>query len=451
MYRLALLLLLCSALTATACGKNDTPSPEPTGAAATDEPATATNVSSAVGPTPGLEDPANLVFPDPDIQFVKGTLEHPEFALVSPTSLAFGPDGRLYVAQLNGQIWALTLSGGAIAEVDIIAPKEVLQDVLGIAFNPNDAPAPITLYASHTALFAKDGEPYAGTISKLVGPDFERLDIVTGLPVSTVEHGTNGIAFDASGALYIAQGGTTNAGIPSERHSRPETPVSSAILIAELQDPSFDGAILYNPPGEVSSTVDWAGGDVRVFASGFRNPYDLVVHSNGMMYATDNGPNVPDGARSLSCDSEGDDPFGEDELNLVIEGGYYGHPNRNRGRTDQRQCTYRAAADSSTESSAPIATLGFSNSANGLAEYVSDAFGGRMRGDLIYVEWARGRIWRVVLSDDGTGVLAISQLVQETLDMPLDVVVAADGTVFVAEMDGDRITFFAPVESGSPE
>ena len=74
-----------------------------------------------------------------------------------------------------------------------------------------------------------------------------------------------------------------------------------------------------------------------------------------------------------------------------------------------------------------------------------------MRGDLIYVEWARGRVWRAVLSDDGTRVLAISQLIQETLDMPLDVAVAADGTVFVAEMDGDRISYFAPVESASPE
>lgn len=429
--------------TAVACGGSDRQEADPTTTSAAQE--------AVVPPiplgTPGTRDPSHLTPPDGNIEFVRGALEHVDLDLRAPSTLAFGPDGRLYIGQINGQITAVTLVDNVAVDVEVIVAEDVLQDVLGIAFNSADAAEPLTIYASHTALFAgEEGAPYAGTISRLVAPDFARVDVVTGLPVSTIEHGTNGIAFDAEGRLYIAQGGTTNSGVPSERHPRPEMPLSAAILIAEIADPGFDGAIVYAPPGEVSDTIELVSGDVRVYASGLRNPYDLVIHSNGRLYATDNGPNDPDGAASTSCASEGNDPWGPDELNLVIEGGYYGHPNRNRGRSDERQCSYRAPDDASGESIAPIALLAYSASADGMAEYISGAFGGRLRGNLIYAEWAKGRVWRVVLADDGGSVIAISQLVPDELERPLDVAIAPDGTVFVAEMDGDRITYFAPVE-----
>ena len=79
-----------------------------------------------------------------------------------------------------------------------------------------------------------------------------------------------------------------------------------------------------------------------------------------------------------------------------------------------------------------------------MAEYGSDAFDGRLRGDLVYVEWATGGIWRVVLSQSGTGVASISQLVPDVLERPLDVAVGPDGTVYVAEMGTDRIIYFTP-------
>jgi glucose/arabinose dehydrogenase len=305
----------------------------------------------------------------------------------------------------------------------------------------------VTLYVSHTQLYVADGFPYTGTISRLTGPDFAREDIVSGLPVSVQEHGTNGIAFDAQGRLYIAQGGTTNAGVASNRHTRPETPLSGAVLLADLTDPSFDGAVTYLPPDQVTEAVRQISGDVRVFAAGFRNPYDVVAHSNGKVYATDNGANPGDGPMSASCAQDGGDIWAPDELNLIIDGGYYGHPNRNRGQSDLRQCVYRLPDDTSGESVPPIATLAYSASANGLAEYTSDSFGGLMRGDLIYVEWVRQRIWRVDLSDDGATVLSISQLVPGEFEQPLDVAVGPDGTVYIAEFLGDQISYLAPVAS----
>ncbi len=447
MSRTITLLVLVLPATLVACGESSAPTVAPS-PAVTPGPVL-THIPLG---TPGFPGPSHLAPPDEDVQFVPGKLAWEGFAIEDPTTLAFGPNGRLYVGQLNGQIIALTLAAQTVTAVELIAQADAFGDVLGIAFNPAVASAPTTLYVSHTRLYLGDeGPPFAGTISKLVAPGFEPLDVITGLPVSTAEHGTNGIAFDREGRLYIAQGGTTNAGIPSERHPRPETPLSGAILIADLTDPLFDGSIRYDPPGEASDTIEQAAGSVRVYASGFRNPYDLVVHSNGRIYATDNGPNSTDGARSLSCTSEGPGPSAPDELNLIIEGQYYGHPNRNRGRPDERQCTYRASDDRSGESTPPLATLGYFVSADGMTVYNSDAFGGRLRGNLIYVEWAKGRVWRVVLSDDGTSVVSISQLVPDVLERPLDVAVGPDGALYIAEMGADRISYFVPflVEPGN--
>ena len=436
----ALGLLLVLALVLEACGDGASSAPTPTTGDTR-----ALGLTPAPPTTPGSRDPSHITAPDGAVQFVRGTLIEQDPAFEDPTTLSFGPDGRLYVGQLNGRIVALTLAGQSVTDMEEIASPEVFDAVLGLAFDPTDSPEPVTLYVSHTSLFAgESGSPFAGTISRLAAPAFERSDLISGLPVSTVEHGTNGIAFDSEGILYIAQGGTTNAGVPSERHPRPATPLSGAILVADLSDPAFDGMVLYEPPDVAGETVDQVAGDVRVYASGFRNPYDLVIHSNGRLYATDNGPNAPDGAESLSCTDEGPGPSAPDELNLIIQGRYYGHPNRNRGRSDERQCSYHPASDASGDTTPPLATLGYHTSANGMAEYGSDAFGGRLRGNLVYVEWATGGIWRVVLSGDGTGVASISQLVPDILERPLDVAVGPDGTVYVAEMGADRIIYFTP-------
>ena len=61
------------------------------------------------------------------------------------------------------------------------------------------------------------------------------------------------------------------------------------------------------------------------------------------------------------------------------------------------------------------------------------------------MEWNRGRTWRVVLSDDGQDVVAISQLIPHEFEDPIDVVVGPDGTVYVSQLFGPRITYLAPV------
>ena len=167
-------------------------------------------------------------------------------------------------------------------------------------------------------------------------------------------------------------------------------PVSGALLVARPLDAGFDGKLKFSSDNVYATDVDLVSGDVSVFAAGLRNPYDLVLHSNGRIYATDNGADAgaeedPSGPGSVTCTTDtGTNAAAPDELNLIESGGYYGHPNRNRGRADARQCTYHPATEPSTaDYTAPIAIL--PSSSNGLAEYAAAGFASIDQGDLLYV------------------------------------------------------------------
>jgi glucose/arabinose dehydrogenase len=255
---------------------------------------------------------------------------------------------------------------------------------------------------------------------------------------------TNGIAFDATGKLFIAQGSASDGGLPNPYLH--ETPLSGAILVADIHAPGFDGAVTYDPPGPPADfNVNQVGGDVSVYAPGMRNPYDLVLHSNGQMYSTDNG--AMGQLTSLTCSTQGGPTSTWDELNRVIEGDYYGFPNRNRGRTDPRQCTYHPPSEASSDVyTTPLIVLPSHCSCDGLAEYTSDAFGGQMQGDLIYAEWSFGRISRVRLADGGESYLDTTPL-DGGFAAPLDVAVAPNGTIYVAEYSGDVVSYLTPDET----
>ena len=400
----------------------------------------------AQAPTAGSAETLGL--PGDELGFRRGTLN---VTVALPTSLAFGPDGRLYVASLT-EINALTLDPATKEVLDVEQIASDLEDVIGIAFDPTVPASPVTLYASRRELSGVDG--FESRISTFTAPSWEREDVITGLPTSRpfLNHLTNGIAFDAQGRLVIAQGSSTDGGLaePSDGPAYwPETPLSSAILIADIHAPGFDGAVRYQPPGPPADNgVEQVSGDVSVFASGLRNSYDLVVHSNGLIYATDNGPVGPE--YSASCTESAVGVSVADELNLIEQDSYYGHPNRNRGQADARQCAYRRPEDGDGAGvTGPIAVLPQHCSCNGIVEYTSSAFAGVLLGDLLYVEWNGGDLSRAVLSPDGRAVVSISTIAAD-FDQPLDVTVGPDGTIYVAEFGGNEVAYLRPESGAEP-
>ena len=84
----------------------------------------------------------------------------------------------------------------------------------------------------------KDVDTNSGVISRLRwnGSEWERLDLVRGLPRSKENHATNGLALDpGSNTLFVAQGANTNQGAPSKYLGfLPEYALSGAILAVDL-------------------------------------------------------------------------------------------------------------------------------------------------------------------------------------------------------------------------
>ena len=88
--------------------------------------------------------------------------------------------------------------------------------------------------------------------------------------------------------------------------------------------------------------------DIGFFATGFRNPFDVIIGgATTLVYAQDNGSNEGFGAYVDGYNKttqlpiiHGDDEDGGlevdmgDELNLIVEGDWYGQPNVARYRAD---------------------------------------------------------------------------------------------------------------------
>jgi hypothetical protein len=184
-----------------------------------------------------------------------------------PTSLTFGPDNNLYVANYNGDIWAFSMTDDSSWRF-----ATGFLNPVGLAWHENG------LYvASHgkvSVLHDNNGDNIAD----------KTVDLITGLPARLYPwHANNGVVFGPDGRMYFAVGSTTDAASETRQYA-------ATILSAEPD-----------------------GGDLQIVASGVRNPYRVAFNSGGDLFAIDNGP-----------DSIAATPG--DELNYIVDGGDYGFP-----------------------------------------------------------------------------------------------------------------------------
>jgi glucose/arabinose dehydrogenase len=272
--------------------------------------------------------------------------------------------------------------------------------------------------------------------------------------VSDHDHAIVGLTFGDFGELYIQVGSNTNAGIPgplSGTQLQKESYYSAATLVAHLSRPSFNGAITYSAPDDGNPV---GGSGIEVFASGLRNPYGIVLHSNGKIYSTDNGPNGGYGVLSTGCGVNDFAPEStvKDELNLIKKGGYYGSPNRKRAAVtgDPRQCVYYPPQTTSTSGyTAPLMSL--ASSTNGIIEYEADHFGGQLRGNLIASKYTDG-LFRIILGPDGESVIPQSNPALPLVgDDGLDVTQAPDGSLIEVRLPTKNIVIHKPNEPPTAE
>jgi N-acetylneuraminic acid mutarotase/glucose/arabinose dehydrogenase len=378
----------------------------------------------------------------------------------NPTSMVWGPDNRLYVLELFGKIHALSFDANRNLVGDQVITTLGSRLALGITVDPASTPSNVILWASHSSPSLNNGAPNSGTITKLSGANFtQREDVITGIPRAIANHGTNSIHFGPDGKLYVAQGGNTGAGAPNTANTEfgtmEEQPLSAALLVADVKAASFDGSChnevdIFGPPPC----------DVTTFATGMRNMYDFVIHSNGSIYGPDNGLGVTGSfppsptppckgmANTTSWQEGGHNPGRQPDLLLKVEQGkYYGHPNPYRNECVFKDGHFQGVAPLPNYE-APIFTMGVNTSSNGTIEYMSDEFCGDLQNELLITNYSVGdNIVRLELSADGNSVVSADTLAGGFND-PLPITQAPDGTLFVGEFGGGKVTALIPVDTG---
>jgi IPT/TIG domain/Kelch motif/Glucose / Sorbosone dehydrogenase len=168
----------------------------------------------------------------------------------------------------------------------------------------------------------------------------------------------------------------------------------------------------------------------------------IVFHSNGKLYGTDNGPNTGFGDKSVNCTHETADPSEPDRVNVVLKGRYYGHPNRLRSQlhNDPRQCKWRSRSEASDpDYTAPIAHVDAST--NGIVEWQTAHMSNQLRGQLFVVRHNKNS-YTVKLSANGLGSIQV----QDRGTGGLDVTQGPDGTLFIIVYSKSKVIFKKPIE-----
>lgn len=366
-----------------------------------------------------LENP--VLFRDTVVRNSEGN----QFRIPMMTCIKLGPDGRYYIGTRGGFIHTLSITRSFVVRSSCRSSNVGIgRSVLGLSIDPfevttksvNHAVPRFSVYISTSQLMrnALGGDWDNGRVEiweKL--PNVECVKfvkvLISGLPVSTRDHSVSALVFHPDGSLLVAVGGSTNAGVPKmgkDMMKMPESPLSGAILSFPFREMYFNGTITYewhDNPGKTEK----ASGSVRVYAAGIRNVFGMALHSNGHVYGLDNGPNIGYGVAATGCFRTGGQVQFVDKLIDIRRGGYYGHPNWNRGRTDKRQCKFISGDSENMGRDYTAAMMSMESSTNGIVEYTANRFDGSLMGHLILSQLAwevAGDVTAVKLNKKGNKV-----------------------------------------------
>lgn len=292
-----------------------------------------------------------------------------------PTSLAVGPDGLLYIATMEGQIYRMDANGSATTYAGGFTIPT------GIAFQPGTG----NLYVSSRAINQDIG---GESKISVIRPDGSITTIISGLPCCyTSYHAANGIAFGPDGFGYVSVGGRAdhgeilegpNAGQQDERH-----PLEASIL-------------RFSPDGSVLET----------YARGFRNSYDIAWDGNGTLYASDNAP----------------DYGPPEEFHRVVPGGEHGYP--------WFDCDVCFRPPEGTTVIPPTYQFIAHSSPTGVAAYVNNAIPGYYNSLFVTLWSAFPGAQKVVKLTPGGGS---ASNFATGFAAPIDITVAPDGSFYVAD------------------
>lgn len=344
-------------------------------------------------------------------QVLEPGLEVSTFAegLDAPVAMEFAPDGRLFVAEVGGDVRIVrpegTLEQRIFAHVDVYTENE--NGLLGLALDPDFASngfvyvfATVTPFEQRILRFADPA--IAGVDSAVIDGSSEVLAgepvVIRGnLPTRGEFHSGGGLKVGPDGKLYFGIGDNLVV----------ENSQDITTLAGKISRINLDGSVPSDNP-----FVTPTGTPRAVYALGFRNPFRFCFAPDGRMFVMDVG-------------SDGDGR--REEINLVQAGGNFGWPIV-EGRQDDNAAPrfVQPIHDYRDGGAAPV----------GAVFYTGSHFPERYLGNLFHLEYVLSRLYRVVL--DGDRVVSHTLLVQGD-GGPVDLAQGPDGALYWSEIHTGKI------------
>ncbi len=354
------------------------------------------------------------------------------------TSLTMGPDNRLYGLSVIGNVdrWDINGDGTLDNQQTITTLSSAFGGprlAIGFVFDPDSTPTNLIAYVTHSTFTFSGGPAYDGEISMLSGSSLQdHQHLITGLPRSVRDHLTNSVAFRPGepDVLYFLQGSNSAGGeADGPWGNRPERLLTAALLRLDLNKlpdnlplnvrTSDDQSVINAADIDSAVTSDgyynpyYTNAPLTLYATGIRNAYDLVWHSNGQAYVPTNGTaggsNSP---ASVQGTRRPDGTFYNGQAVPFVSGnstqrdflfrinpaqplGYYGHPNPLRGeyvlnRASEDTNTYPSTITPDANYRGFAFDFEFNKSPNGVVEYKSDAHNGALQGALLVARYSGG-------------------------------------------------------------
>ena len=462
--------------------------------------------------TDGVKDSNGVAFLPYSISFTTGTFVKPVSNItfeqvslanvpVKPyTTVVIGPDNKLYAATLLGEILRFPINAdGTLGTPQTITSLQTAnggnRTIVGMHFDPSSTNANnLILWVTNNYYWngTVDAPEWSGKITRLSGTNLETVkDYVVDLPRSSRDHLTNSIEFKPNepNVLYVLQGSNSSTGAPNTAWSnRPEQLLTAAVLRVDLSKITSPPLSVKTEDGGTYNPFN-PGAPVTIFASGIRNGYDLVWHSNGQLYVPTNGsaaggntPNTPI-PLPLACQNRIDKATNGaytspsvpalsslgtqlDFLFRVVKNGYYGHPNPKRCEWVLSGGNPTTGKDPVQINEYPIGTLPDRNwkgiafdfgehiSPDGIIEYRSNVLGGQLQGKLLVTRFSSGKDI-IVLTPGGANLDIVNSQTGITgftgfNPSPLDLIEnPTNGNLYVAQLSQEtgmgKITLLRPL------
>lgn len=262
-----------------------------------------------------------------------------------PVSLAFAPDGRVFVTEKAGAI-RVVANGTTSTWANVPVTDVGEQGLLGLALHPD--------FAANGWVYIYHADPGNGTnrVARLTdagGSGSGLVAIVPAIPNAVIHNGGI-LTFGRDGTLFVSTGDATDE--------------------PAAQDPArLNGKILrVNDDGSLPGDNPFASSPV--YSYGHRNVFGLAVDpGTGVLWGTENGPDR------------------DDEVNRIVAGGNYGWPDETgvAGRPE--------FVDPAFVFVSPLPAL------------TQATFHG---GHLYFGAWNSGAVYRAVLTADRRGIADVA-------------------------------------------